>query len=1186
MPYASYPSETASASVSKVPLTSVSWMRTNLFSELGGLGSFYRRIGRQRVCGGRLWYTTWSLDVRAPGFHAAAVDQIARSYVGLTGAWEYRDAKIGQELPTRDSVRKGDFGEIVAGSLFSRRLGDDVPFQKLEWMRPTQNATVQGPDVLALTLSGSLSHPEPVLVEVKLRPEISPQKDLEGIRSSLGRVSPDYIVSAWRAAVRAMRGHPAHEKQFALSAAELLAQLTAEPGTYPEHEKQAVIVTTRDTLTVAKIEEHWVTSPPVSELHVITVDNLVTLMNSLFDEVGRRTYGDVASGAPHLITTRTHTPGLGAPVVSDEAAKALRLSEGPTSPMLLIEASLWLLADWDGMGTARASALAANATDPVVKGLAHLLAGRVGRRARDSLSSEPVLIAFLDAVDSAWKLRTTADDLSAATRLAAEATEDPAIALAVRYVGAAICHRLPRHPRRMTQDAKAEGPNVQHVVNEMLRYGKRAFWPSQAKAIEGGLLDRNHPSMAIKMPTSAGKTKLIELMSADALDATDDSVVVVLAPTKALVRQLSSDLHSALPDDVPVRSSHGGLDFDVEGPSSQGLMGETGVVVVTPERFDLEWRQAVASSNREVIDRVCLVVVDEAHLINEAGRGPRLELILGRALRSGIRIVLVSSQLPELANVASWLGGRAVESDWTPTWLERYVYYESEDQRSGLLRTASDDAAEVLQLTTSKKPTNGECHNSRPHQAAALAEQYLGHDLVVVYSNQRRLTGGLVKTVSERISSLPAWDDLELTPLIETIEASDPEYARLLRIGVGVHHGGVPRRVRSVVEVAARKKLLRCVVCSPTLLEGVDFPTKTVIAAYPPESYGRPEIGKLQSLAGRAGRGGLFASGVLIVMAANENKAGEWLDAFNKQLPPTKSALTRALRKMFNWAQDVLSGQENRDDELLAVVDSTLLAAIAEGAVIDGDLRRALEELLGQTYWYAGASTIEREKLLERAVQRAQFIASRVGTDQWSKTFYRSGLPLKSGLALRDALVPHAGYLYSEVFDPDGDHDELLLWLAAEVTPVTAELTHLGTVPAHDLKGALSMWLSGHLEGDISARCQEAWNAIKPEDLDTLLPWLLTASIDIVATETASLDFRELAYRRLAPERIRYGVPRTEMCELVRDGFDRDDAIAIDTEFEQAPMSVQMMGLREYGQQKKREREAALREEYEEEPPF
>jgi replicative superfamily II helicase len=180
--------------------------------------------------------------------------------------------------------------------------------------------------------------------------------------------------------------------------------------------------------------------------------------------------------------------------------------------------------------------------------------------------------------------------------------------------------------------------------------------------------------MAIKMPTSAGKTTLIELVSADSLDVDGESVAVVLAPTKALVRQLSSDLPKALPNDVRVRSSsHGGLDFDIEGPSARGLLNETGVVVVTPERFDLEWRQAVADSDDAAIDQVRLLVVDEAHLITEMCRGPRLELILGRAIRAEIRVVLLSSQLPLNKDLGHWLAGKTLESDWTPTWLQRFV---------------------------------------------------------------------------------------------------------------------------------------------------------------------------------------------------------------------------------------------------------------------------------------------------------------------------------------------------------------------------------------------------------------------------------------------------------------------------------------------------------------------------------
>jgi RecG-like helicase len=79
-------------------------------------------------------------------------------------------------------------------------------------------------------------------------------------------------------------------------------------------------------------------------------------------------------------------------------------------------------------------------------------------------------------------------------------------------------------------------------------------------------------------------------------------------------------------------------------------------------------------------------------------------------------------------------------------------------------------------------------------------------------------------------------------------------------------------------------------------LEGVDFPTKTVIAAYPPQTRGRAEVGKLRSLAGRAGRGGRFSSATLIVMSDDQTQAAKWMRAFTAELPPTRSALTDARR--------------------------------------------------------------------------------------------------------------------------------------------------------------------------------------------------------------------------------------------------------------------------------------------------
>ena len=66
---------------------------------------------------------------------------------------------------------------------------------------------------------------------------------------------------------------------------------------------------------------------------------------------------------------------------------------------------------------------------------------------------------------------------------------------------------------------------------------------------------------------------------------------------------------------------------------------------------------------------------------------------------------------------------------------------------------------------------------------------------------------------------------------------------------------------------------------------------------------------------------------------------------------------------------------------------------------------------------------------------------------------------------------------------------------------------------------------------------------------------------------------------------VSYGVPEADMCELVRDGFDRDDALTVAEEFKYSPVSAQMAGLKPYAQRWKREREAAVLA-ADDEPPF
>jgi hypothetical protein len=1134
------------------------------------LGAYFSSSGIKRMaCDGRVEFYTWGLNPATAGFVRTVARRLGEAYVLPAERLKYPHAPLSVRLPGPEgTTRKGDLGEVLAAALFSRRIGRAVPFEKLS-LKPVGGATLHGPDIFALSLAHG-EPPRPTVVEVKVRPTISPAKDLGKIKTSLSKTNDDYLLSAWVAGVQLMGSHPEYEKAYALSAAQLLAGLIQPAGEFPSHERQAVIVADRNNIRVSQIETAWEDDPPVTALHVITLDDVEAVIDQVFDEAAGLTYGDLASGVPQPPDGQRHTPGVSAPLSSSDAMAMIERVRDGFMPGLgaLVEAALWQLADWDGMAHARATQVIESTDDPTIKGLGQLLTGAVGG-ARLTFGHQTVLGDLAAALSRAWDRQIDLDELRARSESVVARLDDPEgdasdpgnqdLAVVVRHVTAANLRRLTRHPITLVEAAGATGPHVRAIVEGMANY-RQAFWPSQAQAIEGGLLDRARPSLAIKMPTSAGKTRLIELLAADTLDANENgaetAAVAVVAPTNALVGQLSSDLRRTL-DNAEVRSSHGGLDYDTDDPAVTGRLTDPGVAVMTPERFDLEWRRLGSGDAREALSNIRLLIVDEAHLLTETNRGARLELVVARALRAGIRVVLLSSQFPDTSKLSGWLGGEEVSSTWGPTWLRRFVYYRSEDKATGYVQPDNGQPKKVFGLKPTPPEGSSLVGRKRSAEAAALARIYAADGLTVVFTDQKRYIDALV---SEAVA---AFDD-DVPPavprdVLERAARMSPDLLDALSKGVGVHHANVPRDMRRLIEVAARKDQLRCIVCTSTLLEGVDFPTRTVIAAYPPEDYGKPQVARLRNLAGRAGRGGRFTSGTIVVMANEEAKARSWFRAFRQELPPTRSALSLALSRLRGLARYIQTVDPATDtNEILAAIDALIVAALAEGATIDGDLRTELEHLLGRTLWAVGLDATRQDRVLSIAVQRGLRLQVMFRAEGWQKAFYRSGLPMQSCNALREAVAPLAASITATAGSGDFDSDGWLIRLATEVAPQAAVLARWADLDRSELSTVLASWLAGTPAADIEHAHPEVWTVIQ-FDLDSLVPWVLTATIDFIATEindgaghgATDPEVRDQLYHALAITRLRYGVPRGDLCEPVRRGCDRVRAVELAGEHSQ-----------------------------------
>jgi helicase len=82
------------------------------------------------------------------------------------------------------------------------------------------------------------------------------------------------------------------------------------------------------------------------------------------------------------------------------------------------------------------------------------------------------------------------------------------------------------------------------------------------------------------------------------------------------------------------------------------------------------------------MDSISLVIVDEIHLLNDAGRGPTLEIVLARLMQINplIQILALSATINNVDEIAGWLNAKYIVTEWRPINLKEGVMLQAEVQ--------------------------------------------------------------------------------------------------------------------------------------------------------------------------------------------------------------------------------------------------------------------------------------------------------------------------------------------------------------------------------------------------------------------------------------------------------------------------------------------------------------------------
>ena len=187
--------------------------------------------------------------------------------------------------------------------------------------------------------------------------------------------------------------------------------------------------------------------------------------------------------------------------------------------------------------------------------------------------------------------------------------------------------------------------------------------PAQAKAIEAGLFaDKN---LLVCTPTASGKTLVGELAALNAV-LHDRGKVIYVVPLRAL----ASEKHRQFTKDYPnlaIALTSGDVD------SADGYLARYDIIITTSEKLDslirhrTPWLQSVRS-----------VIIDEIHLLNDAGRGPTLEVLITilREALPNLQLIGLSATIGNPEELAEWLGAALVLDSWRPVRLDKGVYLD------------------------------------------------------------------------------------------------------------------------------------------------------------------------------------------------------------------------------------------------------------------------------------------------------------------------------------------------------------------------------------------------------------------------------------------------------------------------------------------------------------------------------
>lgn len=419
----------------------------------------------------------------------------------------------------------------------------------------------------------------------------------------------------------------------------------------------------------------------------------------------------------------------------------------------------------------------------------------------------------------------------------------------------------------------------------------KELWPSQILLGKAGLF--NGMSGVIQMPTSAGKTRSVEIILRSGFISGRTKLAVVVAPFRALCHEIGTSLrHAFRNDDVKVNELSDALQLDFLEQIAE-LFGSTPptsnyILVLTPEKLLYVLRQSP-----NLIQDIGIVVYDEGHQFDTGSRGVIYELLLTEIkslLSADAQTVLVSAVIQNADAIGNWLIGENAKvvngTGLLPT--TRAVAFASWLENRGQLMFFDSGSYDKLDYFV-PRVIEQSVFAPKPRETTnkVFPEKYASNDIalylgirlvprgaVAIFCGLKATASGIAKRAVEvyarglegapPAASANADELRRIKNLVDAHFGEDSNTSKAASLGIFVHHGTTPQGLRLAIEHAMQKSLIGFVVCTSTLAQGVNLPIRYLIVTGIYQAGEKLKVRDFQNLIGRAGRSGMHTEGMVI----------------------------------------------------------------------------------------------------------------------------------------------------------------------------------------------------------------------------------------------------------------------------------------------------------------------------------